>query len=106
MKLLTTVASAAFFDTQSLPAYYGRLLHMIPAGRASARWPTPRMSEGEVRPLVSIPAILAGTSRGREVSTRNPRSRYGTTDDTRSFRLTVTTGGIGARSGVDTVRSR
>jgi hypothetical protein len=52
-----------------------------------------------------IPAILAGSWRGRAVSTRNPRSRYLTTTSL-AHSPVVTTGGIGARSGVDAVRAR
>jgi hypothetical protein len=59
-----------------------------------------------VRPVHTIPAILAGSWRAREASTRNPRSRYGTTTSPAAFLLVVTIGGIGARSGVDAVRAR
>jgi hypothetical protein len=52
-----------------------------------------------------IPAILAGSLHDREVSTRNPRSRYPTADRSGACPASVTTGGIGARSGVDSSRS-
>jgi hypothetical protein len=57
-------------------------------------------------PHQGVSAILAGSWRDRAGSTRYPRSRYLSSWSLVVILVDVTTGGIGARSGVDAVRTR